>query len=147
MKIIISWSVEFANEIKKLASELESLGLEVILPPTTEKILRGEISAEEVKKEKENMNFAEMTIKNDAIRRFADLIKSSDAILISNFGKHGIKDYIWWWSFLEIGFAHVFHKKIFILNWLPEMRYVDEIVAMQPILLHGDVHKIMDHIS
>lgn len=40
------------------------------------------------------MNFAEMTIKNDAIRKFADLIKSADAILIANFGKHGIKDYI-----------------------------------------------------
>jgi hypothetical protein len=64
------------------------------LPPTTEKILKGELSSEEVRKQKENMNFAEMTIKDDAIRRFADLIKNSDAILIANFGKHGIKDYI-----------------------------------------------------
>ena len=142
MKIIISGSVEFAQQIKDLSEGLKTLWFETILPPTTEKILRGELSPEEVTKEKENMNFAEMTIKNDAIRKFADLIKSADAILIANFGKHGIKDYIWWWSFLEMGFAHIFHKKIFILNGLPEIRYVDEIKAMQPIVLNWDLHKI-----
>ena len=41
-----------------------------------------------------------------------------------------------------MGFAHVLNKKIFILNDIPEMIYIDEIKAMQPIILNGNLAKI-----
>jgi len=142
MKIVISWSVDFAHEIKKLSDDLKVLGFDVIIPPTSERILRGEITAKEIKKEKENSDFSERTIKNDAIRNYCEFIKNSDALLIANFGKHNIKNYIGGGAFLEMGFAHIFHKKIFLLNGIPDMMYIDEIKAMQPVELNGDLSKI-----
>ena len=56
--------------------------------------------------------------------------------------KNNIKNYIGGNSFLEMGFAHILNKKIFILNDIPEMIYTDEIEAMQPIALRGDLTKI-----
>lgn len=41
-----------------------------------------------------------------------------------------------------MAFAHVLDKKIFLLNPIPEIPYKDEIVAMQPIILDGDLAKI-----
>ena len=44
---------------------------------------------------------------------------------------------------MEIGFAHVNNKKIFLLNSIPEnVPYKDEIRAMVDIVLNGDLSKI-----
>lgn len=44
---------------------------------------------------------------------------------------------------MEIGFAHVNDKKIFLLNEIPEnISYVDEIKAMADTILNGDLHKL-----
>ena len=45
-------------------------------------------------------------------------------------------------SRLEMGFAHVLGKKIFLLNGIPDMHYKDEIRAMQPVVLDGDLNGI-----
>jgi predicted RNA-binding protein with PUA domain len=66
-----------------------------------------------------------------------------DAILILNLEKNGIKGYIGGNTFLEMGFAHVLNKKIFLLNPISEMGYEDEIVAMKPVILNGDLDKII----
>ncbi|PIQ72596.1 hypothetical protein COV86_01990, partial [Candidatus Roizmanbacteria bacterium CG11_big_fil_rev_8_21_14_0_20_35_14] len=44
--------------------------------------------------------------------------------------------------FLEMGFAHVLHKKIYLLHPIPEMGYTTEIIAMQPILLEGKLENL-----
>ncbi len=142
MKITICGSVDRAQEIKKIADELKDLGFEAIIPTTSEKILRGEFSSEEIRKEKESNTFSERTIEFDARRAYCEIIKQWDAILVTNFDKHNIKNYIGGGAFLEMGFAHIFYKKIFILNEIPDMPYTDEIRAMQPIELHGDLSKI-----
>lgn len=41
-----------------------------------------------------------------------------------------------------MGFAYVLKKKIFLLNPIPELSYSDEIKAMKPIVLDGDLKKI-----
>jgi len=44
---------------------------------------------------------------------------------------------------MEIGFAHVNDKKIFLLNPIPEqVSYLDEIKAMVDVILEGDLSKI-----
>ena len=44
---------------------------------------------------------------------------------------------------MEMGFAHVNDKKIFLLKPIPEeVSYVDEIKAMADVILDGDLSKI-----
>ena len=79
----------------------------------------------------------------DAIREYWDLMQGADAMLVANYDKHGVKNYIGGNTFLEMGFAHVLHQKIFLLNPIPDMPYYKtEIVAMKPIVINGDLSKI-----
>ena len=79
----------------------------------------------------------------DAIREFWNLMQGADAILVANYDKHGIANYIGGNTFLEMGFAHVLNQKIFMLNPIPEMPYYKtEIVAMKPAVVDGDLSKI-----
>lgn len=142
MKIAICGSLNFTYEIKKVADELENLGFDVSIPISSGKILRGEFSLDEIKNEKENGKFSERAIKFDSIRAYWNIIKESDAILIANFDKNNIKNYIGGNSFLEMGFAHILKKKILLLNEIPKMLYTDELKVMQPIILNGDFSKI-----
>src|SRR3989338_7061364 len=48
----------------------------------------------------------------DAIREFWKLMQGGDAILVMNFDKHGIKNYIGGNTLMEIGFSHVLNQKI-----------------------------------
>ncbi len=145
MKIAICGSLDFTHEIRKVADELLAFGFEVSIPISSEKILRGEFSLEEIKSEKENGTFSERAIRYDSIREYWKKIKGADAILIANFDKKQIINYIGGNSFLEMGFAHVLKKPIYLCNAIPDMIYTDEIRAMQPIVLHGDLTKITIH--
>lgn len=77
-----------------------------------------------------------------SIRAYWKIIRESDAVLVANFDKKGIKNYIGGNTFLEMGFAHVLGKKIFLLNGIPKMIYTDEIKAMQPAVINGNFSKI-----
>jgi len=79
---------------------------------------------------------------HDAIRKHYELIKDSDAILVLNHEKHSVPGYIGGNAFLELGFAHVLNKKIYLLNQIPEMGYTTEIIAMEPTILGGDLESI-----
>ena len=143
MKITICSSIEFTYEIKEIADKLSEMGNEVDIPMTAKKILDGELTMEEFKNEKkENGDGAFRKIQFDVIKRYYEIIKSSDAILVLNLDKNGIENYIGGNTFLEIGFAHVLGKKIFLWNPIPEMRYKDEILAMQPVVINEDLNKI-----
>lgn len=80
--------------------------------------------------------------KYNYIKFWHSLIKSGDAILVCNFDKNGIKNYIGGNTLMEIGFAHVNNKKIFLLNSIPDMSYKDEIEAMEPTVINDDLSKI-----
>lgn len=68
--------------------------------------------------------------------------KKAILLLIVNVDKKGIKGYIGGNSFLEMGFAHVLNKPIYLLCNIPKMEYTDEIRAMQPVVLNGNYSKI-----
>ena len=86
---------------------------------------------------------AQVKIENDYIRWYHQAIKSSDAVLILNFDKKGIKKYIGGNTLMEMGFAYVNNKKIFLINPIPdESVYKDEIEAMEPIIINQDLSLI-----
>lgn len=142
MKIVICASLDFTNQIKEMVSQLTGLGHKVEIPKTSEAILNEEISLEQIMTMKEKGEISKRMISLDVIRHYFNKIKEGDAILVLNYEKKGIKGYIGGNTFLEIGFAHVLNKKIFLLNEIPDVSYKDEIEAMQPIILNGDLNKI-----
>jgi len=136
MKIVICGSIIFSKSMIEIEKELLEIGHMVIIPRHTKKYARLEL-AEEIHSES-----LKNKVEHDLIRDYFDKIKNSDAILIINKDKNNIKNYIGGNSFLEMGFAHILNKKIFLLSDIPEMIYTDEIKAMQPIVLNGDLTKI-----
>jgi len=136
MKIVICGSMAFAREMVKTADKLEKNGHQVVLPRNTKKYasqaLAGEISSES----------AQNKIDYDLIREYYNEIKNADAILVLNITKNGTENYIGGNSFLEMGFAHVLDKLIYLLNDIPDLPYTDEIKAARPIVLNGDLAMI-----
>ncbi|MEX2405238.1 MAG: hypothetical protein WD579_01405, partial [Candidatus Paceibacterota bacterium] len=72
-------------------------------------------------------------------------ILESDAILVINIEKKGIQNYIGGNCLIEMGQAYVNDKKIYLLNNIPtNLPYVDEIEAMDPICLDGDLSNMLN---
>jgi predicted RNA-binding protein with PUA domain len=136
MKIVVCGSMTFAKQMVEAEKELQRLGHEVVLPRFTEEY------AQMATLEEMHGESAKNKIKHGLIREYFEEIKRGDAILVLSGERHGIKNYVGGNSFLEMAFAHVLDKKIFFLNPIPEMGCKDEMIAMQPIILNGDLSKI-----
>lgn len=143
MRIVICASISFTDKIKEVADQLSEQGHSVEIPFTSQRIINGELTFEEFLKEKQkNGDGALRKIQDDLIRRYYGIIKDSDAVLVINMSKNGIENYIGGNTLIEMAFAYVLDKKVFLLNPIPEISYKDEIVAMQPIVLDGNLAKI-----
>jgi 8-oxo-dGTP diphosphatase len=127
MKIVICGSLKFAKEMIQVGEWLSAKGHFVVLPENSEKHAEKEIAHEEDMHEK---------IEQDLIRRHYEEIVHVDAVMVVNITKNGIANYIGGNTLMEMGFAHVLHKKIYLLNPIPQQSYTDEIVAMQPVIIN-----------
>ena len=136
MKISICGSMQFSGEIITLKNGLEDIGHFVNLPKFSEEYAKMD-SIDHIITES-----ARNKIEHDLIRKYFEVISGSDAVLVANLTKNGVKNYIGGNSFLEMGFAFVLEKGIYLLNPVPDMHYKDEILAMQPVVIHGDLTKI-----
>jgi len=136
MKITICGSMTCSKKMAEIEKKLLERGRDIVLPPHTKEY------AEFDSLEKMHNESVKNKIKEDLIRDYFNKIKNSDAILVVNEKRHNIDGYIGGNAFLEMGFAHVLNKKIFLLNDIPDVSYKDEIEAMQPIILGGDLTKI-----
>lgn len=88
--------------------------------------------------EKEKIKL-EQKYNQDAIVEFWNLMQGGDAILVANYDKNGIKNYIGGNALMEIGFAHVLGQKVYLLNPIPDIPYYKtEIEAVKPIIINGD---------
>lgn len=129
--------MQFHEEMRRIQKELEGLGHSVLVPKSIELMDKfGYIhpKADEAK--------VQTKIQHDFIREHFRKVEQADAVLILNYDKKGIRHYIGGNTFLEIGIAFWLGKKIFLLNPIPKMDYVTELLAMQPIVIHGDLEKI-----
>jgi hypothetical protein len=140
MKITICGSVKFADKLVDIYRQLEALGHEPIMHEDMFGIADG--TAKELIDGIE-LNHSEIKKKHNFIKLWHDLIVSGDAILVCNFDKNGIKNYIGGNTLMEIGFAHTNDKKVFLLNPIPEdVSYADEIKAMTDVVIEGDLKMI-----
>lgn len=135
MKIFIICSKAFYDKIPEIKNELEKTGHEITLPncfddPGTESRYR-DLGFEEHSKWKSSM-----------IKHSEDMIKNQDAVLVLNFEKHGIKNYIGGATFLEMYDAFRLGKKIYLFNDIPEGILKDEIIGFNPILINADLSKV-----
>jgi len=138
MKIVICGSMKLSKRMIGVRDELKNFNHEIILPRHTEEYAEmntsDNIHNESVKNK----------IENDLIRDYYNEIARNDAILVVNDNLNGVEGYIGGNSFLEMGFAHVLNKKIYLLNKIPESSFKDELIAMQPMILEGDFSKICE---
>lgn len=144
MKITIIGSSRFKEKKIELKKELIELGHEPIIHPDYEEFAAGR--KQDVWDMVENGEHARAKIENDYIMWYYQQIVASDAVLVVNIKKGEKTNYIGGNTFLEIGFAYVNGKKIFAYNELPNesvCSYLDEIEAMQPVVINKDLTKIV----
>jgi len=132
MKIAICGSMAFSKEMLKVAEQLTELGHYVNIPEGAEEYANGHILVEDKWKK----------INKNLIRNWFKVIESSDAIVVLNYTKNNIDNYVGGNSLIEMAFAHVLYKKIFLLNNIPKINYSDEIESFKPVIIHGDLNKI-----
>lgn len=136
MKIGVVGSMHYTEKMLELRDKLIDLGHEAFVT---------NLAAPFVGKTDEEKETIKLYQKNnlDAIREFWRLMQGADAVLVANFDKNGIKNYIGGNTFLEMGFAHVLNQQIFLLNPVPKIPYYkSEIEAMKPVAIDGNLERI-----
>jgi len=136
MKIFIICSKNFYPYVAEIKKALEDAGHIITLPnsyddPDAEERYRN-LGREEHAKWKASM-----------LRHSSSVIVKNDAVLVLNFGKHGIKNYIGGATFLEMYDAFRFSKKIFMYNDIPEGILKDEIISFSPSIIKSNLKKII----
>jgi hypothetical protein len=137
MKITICGSMKFHEKMREVQQRLEEMGHTVYVPKSIELMdTVGYVHPTD------NEEKVQAKIEHDFIRAHFKKIEESDAILVLNYDKKGIKNYIGGNTFLEMGLAYWLDKKIFVLNPVPEMDYLTEMYAIQPEVINGDLSRI-----
>ena len=146
MKIVICGSIDFYDEMLKIKGELETLGHEVKLPPAEVKDKDGNIiSVQEYYKLRKSETNNDSWIwgrKNKSMKEHMNKIAWSEGVLVLNYDKKEVENYIGGNTLLEMGVALHLGKKMFILNNIPNLSYKEEILGMKPFVIRGDLGKI-----
>lgn len=129
--IVICGSMSHKDKWLEVAEELRNLGYIVATPDISEKDGWSEMTQNQIADQKGYL-----------IRQHLAKISASKAILVYNDMKNGVEDYIGGSTFMEMSAAFVLDKPIFLYSPIPDMTYRDEMVALGPIVLGGDLSKI-----
>ena len=140
MKILLICSKNFYGKLAEIKATLEDMGHEIFMPncydaPDTEQKMWN------LGKKEHNEFKAKM------FKQSYDTIEKMDAVLVLNYDKvkNGVtyKNYIGGATFLEMYDAFLLNKKIFLLNDIEKSNLSDEIEGFCPILINGDLSKIV----
>lgn len=145
--ITICASVAFYRQVIEVQAELEAQGFTVLIPATAEKMKQsGDF---DVSHYKTWFTDAEDYDHKTALMRghFGE-IEKGDIVLVLNYEKHGVKNYIGGNVLIEMGIALFLDKPIFILNDAPEeSSFIEEIMGMNPTFLHGDIKALKSRLG
>lgn len=135
MKITLCGSIKFFDQITAIQKELENMRHEIFMPIFVDGVDYWAEDGSSRVEAKKGLNL---------IAKHEEKIDNSDAILVANYTKGDIENYIGANTFLEMGHAKYKGKKIFVLNPLPKQKYIeDELVSFEPIVINGDLSKIV----
>jgi hypothetical protein len=136
MKIGIIGSMQFTEKMIETANKLNDLGHETFMTSFAESFVGKTDQEKQELKLQQKDNY-------DVIDEFWQKMQHGEAVLVMNFDKLGIQNYIGGNTLMEIGFAHVLKQKIFLWNPIPEMAYCkEEIESVNPIIVNGDLAKV-----
>lgn len=111
--------------------ELRAMGFSVSTPDLSEKNDWSSFSDEEIIQEKGRL-----------VRRHIANIERAKVVLAMNHDKRGVENYIGSNTFLEMGVGFVLEKPIYLYNPVPKQDNYEEILALEPTVLGGDLSKI-----
>ena len=146
MKITICGSTAFIDEMESVSRKLEDLGHEVKFPPV--KVIDkdgNELLTSEYYKMKKTTSFDDPEFwktHTSRIRNHFNKVSWSEAVLITNYDKNNISNYIGPNTLMEMGVAFHLNKAIFLLNPVPDTPWKEEVLGMQPIIIKGDLKLI-----
>jgi len=81
------------------------------------------------------------------IRRQIANIAKAKAVLIANYYKNGVDNYIGSNTFLELGVGFIYAKPLYLLNEVPKQDNREEILALEPIVLNGDIERFIEEVK
>ena len=132
MKIMILCSKHFYNKISEIKDFLESKGHKLKMPNSYDKPMK-EFEMKKLSKE-EHIKW-----KSSMMEKDEDNIKPQDAVLVLNFEKKGIPNYIGGATFLEVYMVWRLNKKIYFYNPLPKCSFTDELIGINPTIINGNL--------
>lgn len=137
MIITICSSMRFLDKMAEAEEKLKSMGHKVLVP-------KGLIMVRETnwRPPKTAAGRVKGKLKYNFIKEHFEKIEEADAILVLNFDKDEHENYIGPNTLLEMGIAYWLGKKIFLLNPVPRFYCWEEIKAMKPMILNGELEKI-----
>ncbi len=140
--ITICSSAAFYRQANDIKEQLEKQGFTVLIPAMA--LRMKEANDFEVSHHKTWFGDANDYHKKTALMRghFNEVAKA-DAILVLNYEKHGVANYIGGNVLMEMALAFHLNLPIFILNEIPDQSsFLEEIIGLQPIVLHGKVEEL-----
>lgn len=137
MKIGVIGSMQYTEKMMEICHQLTALGHE----PRMSTFAAAFVGKNDDEKERIKL---EQKYNDDAIRQDCKaVVEPVDAVLVANYDKHGIPNYIGGNAFIEMAYAYILGKSLYTLNALPDMPYYGtEIIGMKPTVLNGDLSKI-----
>ena len=114
-----------------IIDELRRAGYRVSTPDLSESVDWSNISDEQVIVEKGRL-----------VRRHFANIERALVVLVANFEKNGVEGYIGTNTLLEMGAGFVFEKPIYLYNPVPQQHGREEILALEPMVLHADLSRM-----
>jgi nucleoside 2-deoxyribosyltransferase len=137
MTITVCGSMKFWAEMLQVQNVLKDAGHTVLVPKGI-----GQEVPVEARTDLTEEEIISAKIEYDFIRDHFRNIDASDAILVLNYRKNGIENYIGGNTFLEMGYAFGRNKRIYLINPVPEMDYRTEMHAMQPVIVGPDLNHL-----
>ncbi len=136
LKIFVVSSKHLYHKVDQIKNELERLGYIITLPNSYEDPSMEERTKAMGKEHHEKFKAEMFKLQNKKI-------EDNDAILVLNFKKGEQDNYIGGSVFLEMFKAWELQKKIYLYNPIPNNMLRDEIEGFCPIIINGNLEKIL----